>query len=222
MSLKGLWAALMRLLFPPRCMFCDSRLPSGVEEVCEQCRKKIVLSNAPSLHEKGAFYASATAAMVYEGDVRKALHRFKFQGRQTYAPAMARMMAYAVETKIDAAPEIVTHVPTNRHNLRVRGYDHARLLAEELARRRELPYVHALRKTRRTKPMFGLHPAERRANVLGAFEVCCDPARIKGKIVLLVDDILTTGSTMSECARMLRSAGAAEVYGVAFASPKHQ
>ena len=210
---------LLRLLFPPRCMFCGALLPRGVEEVCEDCRRAVLLSEAPPKSGKGMFYAQAVAALPYDGAVRKAIQRFKFSGRQSYARPLARMMAHALETRMPAAFDVVSFVPTNAHNLRVRGYDHAELLARELAAFTGKPYLAALKKTRRTRPMFDLKPAERRANVLGAFTLACPPALVQGKVVLLADDVLTTGATVSECARTLLEAGAERVYAVAAAAP---
>ena len=212
-------AELLRLLFPPRCLFCGALLPRGTEEVCEDCRRTVLLSADPPRAEKGAFYAQAVAALPYEGAVRKAVHAFKFRGRQSSARPLARLMAHALRTRMDAPFDVITHVPTNERNLRRRGYDHAELLARELAGFTGKPAVPLLKKTRRTEAMFGLKPAERRANVLGAFVFCGDPALVRGKTVLLADDVLTTGATMSECARVLREAGAARVYGVAAAAP---
>ena len=80
-------------------------------------------------------------------------------------------------------------------------------MARELGNHLTLPVLETLKKNRRTKPMFGLTPSQRRANILGALKVCCSPDKILGKRVLLVDDVITSGATLSECARMLKEAG---------------
>ena len=84
----------------------------------------------------------------------------------------------------------------------------------------ELPLQETMCKTRKTKAMFGLEPAERRANILGAIGLTCDPEQLRGKHILLVEDIVTTGATLSECARTLLDAGAAEVLCAAVAATR--
>lgn len=210
---------ILRMLFPPKCMFCGALLPRGTEEICVKCRDEIVLCAAAHKTEKGAFLTKVVTALPYEDKVRKAVQRFKFQGRQSYARPLARILSYAVNKKLGAPYDLITFVPTNARNLRRRGYNHAELLARELAGFSDTPCAETLRKTRRTKPMYGLKPAERRANALGAFTRCCPESLIRGKTILLVDDVFTTGATMSECARMLREGGANCVYGAAAAAP---
>ena len=108
--------------------------------------------------------------------------------------------------------EIIVPVPTDPARLRRRGYNQAELLARELAKLLDKPCLPLLEKTRETRPMHGLRPEERRANVLGAYRLCCEGKLVAGKRILLCDDILTTGSTLSECARMLKMDGAAGVF----------
>lgn len=210
---------LFRLIFPLKCMFCGALLPRGTEEICTQCREKILLSTAPPRIEKGAFYEKAVAALVYEGAVRNAIHRFKFSGKQNYARPLARILFYVLDKKLSEPYDIITFVPSNVRNLRKRGYNQAELLARELACFAGKPCIETLKKTRRTKPMFGLKPAQRRANALGAFALCDVNLPIKGHNILLVDDVLTTGATLSECARILREGGADKVFGAAAATP---
>ena len=98
------------------------------------------------------------------------------------------------------------------------GYEQAQKIARPLAEELELPLEPLLEKRRNTRPMYRLKAAQRRANVLGAFGVVPGKeALVRARRVLVVDDVLTTGSTLSECARVLREAGAREVYGAAFA-----
>lgn len=202
---------LLELFFPPKCMLCGSLLREETE-ICSQCREKVLLNTAPPRVDKGAFFDKAAAGLWYETQVRKAVHGLKYREKQNYARPLARVMAYAWEHKLGETADCVTFVPTNSSTLRSRGYNQAQLLAEELAKMLNLPCVPMLEKTRETQPMHGLRPEERRANVLGAYRVCCLPETVQGKRVLLADDILTTGSTLSECARMLKMAGADKVF----------
>ncbi len=208
---------LLEVLFPPKCMLCRGLLREN-EEICPQCREKVLLNTAPPKLEKGAFFDLAAAGLWYEGDVRRAIHGMKYSEKQHYAIPLARVMVYAYQHKIGQEADLIAFVPTNRQTLRARGYDQAQLLAEALAPMLGLPWMRALEKTRDTAPMHGLKADARRANVLGAYRLCCEESLIRDKNILLVDDILTTGSTLSECARMLKTAGAAHVYGLCAAA----
>ena len=210
---------LLKLLFPPKCMLCGKVLGEE-EEICPSCREKVLLNTAPPRVEKGAFFDKAAAGLWYEGDVRKALHGLKYHEKQSYARPLARVMAYAVRHKLEEEVDLITFVTTNAATLRERGYNQAELLARELAKMLDKPCLPTLEKVRETRPMHGLRPEERRANVLGAYRLCCPETAVAGKRILVADDILTTGSTLSECARMLKTAGASRVLCVCAAAAR--
>ncbi len=192
-------------------MFCQKLVGKTEQEICHDCRAKILLNSALPKPPQGAFYDASIAAMRYDGQVREALHRFKFLGAQSYAVPLGRIMAYTLQNS-DYEGDLLTYVAGSRKNMRKRGYNQAHLLARQVAKFTHLPMVDTLKKTRKTIPMFGLRPEQRRANVLGAFTLSCTPEKVSGKRVILVDDIITTGSTASECARVLKQAGALSVY----------
>lgn len=202
---------LIRLLFPPKCMLCGELLGEE-EEICCTCRQKVRLNTAPPVIRKGAMFDSAAAGLWYEDDVRKALHGLKYREKQNYARPLARVMAYAWQHKIGEEVDWITFVPTNPSTLRNRGYNQAQLLAEELSKLLDVPCISMLEKVRETKAMHGLRPEERRGNVLGAYCLCCDTSQVQGRRILLADDIFTTGSTLSECARVLKNAGGDKVF----------
>lgn len=209
---------LLSLLFPPRCAFCGAFLRRGQTEVCARCMQEIRFVSS-GCAKAPMFVDRCVGALAYKDRVRLAVHRFKFRGRQSAAPAFGRLVAHQVQAHMDEPFDFVTWVPTSERNIRRRGYDHARLLAEETARRLGLAARQTLRRVRHTRPMYGLGAAERRANVLDAFRAQ-DESMVKGARILLVDDILTTGSTLSECARVLREAGAVRVCGAVLAVTK--
>lgn len=202
---------LLEWLFPPKCMLCGKVLGDD-QEICMDCRQKVLLNTAPPRLDKGAFFEKAAAGLWYEKDVRKAVQGLKYREKQSYARPLARVMAYAYEHKLGEAVDCITFVPTNPSTLRERGYNQAELLARELAGFVDKPCLPMLEKTRETRPMHGLRPEERRANVLGAYRLCCDASQVSGKRILLADDILTTGATLSECARTLKMAGGDKVF----------
>ena len=116
--------------------------------------------------------------------------------------------------------DLVTFAPTNPGTQRRRGYNQAELLARAVAQRLALPCVPTLKKNRATQAMHGLTPAQRRDNVRDAYVLTVPGEVLLGKRVLLVDDILTTGATLSECGRALKAGGAAFVAGLCAASPR--
>ena len=129
-----------------------------------------------------------------------------------------RMAQSAIPRELVSAPYLIVPIPTTRRRARTRGYNQARLLAEVLADRVDMPLVDALERRHGGPTQVGLHPAERRANVKRAFTVRADArTTLTGARVLLVDDVLTTGSTAIEAARPLVQAGATQVFLSTFA-----
>lgn len=204
------WA--LDLLYPPKCTFCHRLLEPDEREgrICRRCRAALEIQQDPL---RGEFFNRGVYCFPYRGYVRKSIHRFKFGGRKEYAAVYAGLLLERIrEDREICGADLITHVPTNRQNLRRRGYDHAALLAGHLAGELGIPAVTCLRRTRKTKAMYGLRPHERRANILGAIEICCPAEQIAGKTVILTDDIFTTGATAGECSRVLRMAGAGKVF----------
>ena len=135
-----------------------------------------------------------------------------------YDQQLKELLAQCAAEHFSGEFDTVTWVPVSPRRLRQRGYDQARLLAEEAARVLEVPALPLLSKTRDTPPQSGLEEAgQRRANVLGVYRA---PDAAAGLRVLLADDVVTTGSTLSECARTLLTAGAAELVCVTLAQAR--
>ena len=129
-----------------------------------------------------------------------------------------RMAQSAIPHELSSGRYLIVPIPTTRRRARTRGYNQARLLAEAIAGRIDMPLVDALGRRQGGPTQVGLHPAERRANVRRAFTVRAEArATLKGARVLLVDDVLTTGSTAMEAARPLVQAGATQVFLSTFA-----
>lgn len=166
------------------------------------------------------FLDSFTAVWYYEGDVRRSLLRFKFRRATHLAPKYAGMLA--TKLRQQGPFDLLAWVPvSNRRRFR-RGYDQCELLARALGQELGIPHQKVLYKHRHTPPQSTIHsPEERRANVLGAFQVC-KGVDLRGKRVLLLDDIRTTGATLHECARVLCTAGAKEVHGAAIAAVRNR
>lgn len=156
-------------------------------------------------------FAACVAGGLYEGLLAELIHGLKYRGKAHLAVEMARLIAAeAAGRRQVRLVDALVYVPMTRRAERERGYNHAALVAGELAALWRVPVCHALVKTRETGSQVGLPGAERRRNVRGAFA----PARgvdLGGARVGLVDDVMTTGATADECAKALAAAGAAAV-----------
>ena len=205
---------LLDLFYPPRCAFCRRLLREKEKGVCRFCRRTY---ENRCIRRELAHCSCCVAPLSYEGAVRDSLLRYKFRGVAAYGAAYADFLSKCIdESQISC--DIITWVPLSRRRLRKRGYDQARILAEETAKRLNLPCEKLLEKRVDTKPQSGIRDAEsRRKNAKGVY-VCCAPSRAEGKHILLIDDIVTTGATLSECAAMLKQAGCAAVVAAAAAS----
>lgn len=158
----------------------------------------------------------------YKEDVSESIRRFKFRSARHYAISYGRFLSAKIEEDFSGEYDLITWVPVSLARKLRRGYDQSRLLAEAAARELSQEAIPLLKKIRDNQPQSGIpSAAQRRANVQGVYQVI-DPQKIRGKRILLVDDVITTGATMSECAKILLIAGAKEVSCIALASAMHQ
>ena len=206
---------VLEWLFPAKCILCRGVLEKDETDLCRSCR--IDQSEYPYGRKKVPHITDLTAVWRYEGQVRKSLHRYKFGNARHYAAPYGRLMAMRISRDLPRA-DVVTWVPVSAKRLRRRGYDQAELLARAAAPELELACEQLLEKFRDNRANSSLKdPAHRRANVLGVYRAVRQED-IRGKRILLLDDIVTTGATASECARVLLTAGAKEVYFAAMAA----
>ena len=158
-------------------------------------------------------FDAAYAPFAYEDGLRKLIQVFKYQGVTALAGPLGARLAEVLPRHEN--PTVVVAMPMHWLRRLARGYNQADLLAREVARHTGLPLARPLRR-RRSEPQAGKSSAQRRRNVQGKFQVV-RPAAVRGRHVLLIDDVLTTGATASACARALKRAGAARVTLLALA-----
>ena len=184
------------------CATCGIPLQATDAETCASC-----LARPPRI-------ARSRAAVAYGELPRSLAIRLKYGRKVAIARTMARYMAPLVSRADDA---VLVPVPRHRARLWQRGFNQSALVARELARRLSLPSdATSLRRVKRTPPLKGMSPLQRRKTVAGAFRVP-DKSAVAGKTIILVDDVLTTGSTAEACARALKQAGAARVELISWA-----
>ena len=213
---QGFLKNFKNFLWPGRCVFCQRVIPEG-RQVCPACEKKNSSAGLRYYIFNGSQSRCFACLSVYPftSSVRQAIYRFKFRDKPGYAAFFGKQMAEVVEN-FEKAEEFdaVTCVPLSLKRQRERGYNQSQLLAEEMAAALSLPYEPTLVKVKENREQHKLKAGERKGNVLGVYSVIGNPA---GKRYLLVDDIITTGNTVSECGRMLKRAGAKQVVCVSAA-----
>lgn len=219
--MTGFCELLLDVLFPPKCPFCRRLLERTEKEdgLCALCRKVL-----PRTHEEGKQHFDGVEECIsplwYREEVRESVHRYKFSGRSAYAGVYARLMAESISEYMEGGWDVITWTPLSKKRLRERGYDQAKLLAEELAKELNAPVLPLLTREFHTKAQSSLKDASaRRANVAGVYRAV-NTEELAGKRVLLVDDVVTTGATLNECAVTLLAAGGAEVRAVTLARGK--
>ena len=224
--------AVLDLCFPPACLGCATRLlDSGGPLFCATCLAAIELIREPLCPGCGRgftkaagtnhlcsrclktprHFSTARAVVYYDEPVAGVLHGFKYHGKTCGLASLGFLKQALPELDALADVDLIIPVPLHVKRLRQRGFNQALELARVLFpahRARIDPLV--LARCRWTVPQTGLSGKARRQNLASAFRVN-RPARVAGKTVLLVDDIFTTGTTLNECARVLRLAGALEV-----------
>lgn len=221
--------SLFELLYPPRCAACAAFLPEGARGAfcgacaaalepmpawaCPRCAELLrptIHGRCPACARRRPAFDGARAGWLYGGPLLEAVHALKYGRAAWLARPLGRMLAEAVPLD-PARVDLVVPVPLHPRRLRDRGFDQAERLAVEVARRLGRPLrPEVLRRVRSTPPQAARDRAGRAANVAGAFRAR-RAAALRGRRVLLVDDVLTTGATASAAARALRDAGAARV-----------
>jgi ComF family protein len=202
-KLKRLTDLILNLIFPPKCCVCGT---IGDDSFCPKCVSQIKFM---------PYTGRATASVaVYEGTIKKAIKKFKFNKKKRLAQPLAKIM-------LDNLPfkdfDIIIPVPLHKIRSKGRGFNQSELLAKDISDFHKVPVLtDILVRVKNTVPQFELKKGERLKNIKGAFAVT-DPDIIRRKNILLIDDIMTTGATTNECAKILFAAGAKRVFVYALA-----
>ena len=217
---------LLELLYPPTCVACGEVLEAP-SLLCEPCELQVAppprpccprcaepLFNGRSLCARCVArpppFTETFAPFLHEGPIAKAIHRFKYEDHPELAPRLAALVLQRAAEGLDLRekPTLVA-IPLHRRRLRTRGFDQAELLAREMAQRAQLPYLaEGLLRHRETRRQVGLSESAREENLAQAFTA---RPSVRGRTLLLVDDVFTTGATARAAATALLAAGAAKV-----------
>jgi ComF family protein len=239
-AVKAASSSLFSILFPSDCRICSAPLTNiaSLPAVCEPCLGKIVPLDGPlcrlcgeklfhnvAENEEGALcgicrraeprFRRAVAYGAYEGELRDLIHLFKYKGIRPAGKLLGALLNQAVIAMELPDSFIVIPVPLWSGKRNSRGFNQAESIARTFMSFQTSGSIQLetsiLVKTRETASQTGLTRHQRRANVRGAFAVL-KPENAKGRSILIVDDVMTTGTTAGECARVLRRAGAKEVF----------
>lgn len=227
-----LWTGL-DLFFPPTCggcakpgsrwcEECRQRVPYLSEPFCEVCGIPIDRTGlCPDCQRARPRYHVLRSWSAFDVPIRNALHRLKYRRDIGLGDALAAQLSEYV-SMLGWPVELIVPVPLGRRRLQERGYNQVGLIARPLSLAMGIAYSSdALVRVKETRSQVGLTKTERRENVSGAFSA--RPRRVKGRVVLLMDDVATTGSTLSSCAEAFYAAGARDVFAftVSRALPRH-
>jgi ComF family protein len=231
-------------IFPLRCAGCRTFYPNLF---CESCHKTLQPIRAPFCRRCGTPfdplahaaaecadcranryhgappYAALRSAYAFAGALRPAVYNFKYRGKTALSEPLSAILEYALQSDSTLQHQnFAALVPVPLHPWRHwrRGYNQSALLAEHLGRKIGVPALELLQRTRRTPSQVGLTEKQRLENVRGAFAINHRLMSQFGNqtgVVLLIDDVCTTGATLAECARVLQSAGVAQVFGLTLA-----
>lgn len=215
---------LLKLIFPPKCIFCGRILSTEADiDICGCCSRIIpffkdspVKTSCKPL-QGGCDYVICTCH--YSGIVKDSLIRFKFFNKPGYYRTFAKLMSEKIKKMTNFRNfDIIVSVPLYKDKESIRGYNQSLLISKQLSKEIGVPEDSSLLvRVRNTGSQSLLPKSSRHLNVKNAFRVN-NAHEVKGKKVLLVDDILTTGSTLNECSRVLKEAGARMVVGAVIAT----
>ncbi len=227
---------VLDFIYPPACPACQVGLPRGIPlgTFCDLCHPAIVPLtrpfcqtcaepyqgniqgdfSCPNCHDVAFAFDFVAAAGLSRGPLRETIHQYKYQQRLALRWPLAQLMVQTLarDERLAGLPWLLVPVPLHHRRFRERGYNQSAELAIIISRETGLPYLPALRRIRYTTAQAMLDRRTRRQNLAGAFLVPPRQAQaLAGQRILLIDDVFTTGSTASECAHALKTAGAKQV-----------
>lgn len=210
---------LLDWIYPVKCPFCGRLTDRYDVFVCKDCIKTLPHAKDTASEQKFPNIQLCISPLYYEGDVRESIHRYKFGGKSAYGRVYADFIGKAIDEK-GISCDYITWVPLSSKRYRKRGYNQSKVIADYLARRNGFHKKPLIKKIRNNPAQSGTGGREaRKANVTGVYEAI-NTELIRGKTVLIIDDVVTTGATLSECAGVLKKAGAKNIYAATLARHK--
>ncbi len=216
---RALAGGLLDLIYPPCCPGCAARLSYPQDPLCPRCLAGLERAEPAAVRERlDCLPAAGSFASIYAlwrfdraGVLQEVLHTLKYRNRPHHGRVLGRLLGQAYREAGHVTPDVMLPVPLHRTRRLARGYNQSELLAQGMTHVLKCPVrIHLLRRDRPTRSQTTLSRPERWTNVDGAFAV--PAAAFEGRVVLLVDDVLTTGATVTAAAHALHDAGAQSVH----------
>ena len=217
--LHNIYRFIINIVYPNICPYCNKIIDYD-EDFCHECKESIVIYDGEYKIDYADEYVSYC---YYKGKVRNAIRRFKYEpcGNSYYAFAFNIVQALYLRELAEEI-DMVVYIPMTRRDERRRGYNQTRLIAKEIHYLLNIPCVNVLVKNRTTKNQKSLNKTDRKSNLDGAFSIRNKKYSFDDKCILIIDDVCTTGSTLSEAAKILKAAGAQKVIAATFAKTKRE
>lgn len=216
---------ILSIFFPNRCIFCgeltdiqqdmccqcEDELPWIDGEICNDCGVEKSKCTCKGRH--GQYYERIVAPLYYEGNAKRCIHDFKFRDYKNNSRQLSKLMADTLKNRLsDTQIDYITYIPMTENKAKKRGYNQSRLLAKSVADLLDIEFSdEMLIKLYETKSQHDCKSVLRKGNLLGVFDVN-SKYNIEGKSVLIIDDVKTSGNTLSECGKMLYLYGADHVF----------
>ena len=211
--------SFLNIVYPLRCASCSTALDFRNEwGVCKPCLARVRPCPEPVKNAQTANFDRASIAYLFDGPLKEIVHSFKYKNRVSLGRILSKLLIdfLADNASVMDGVDIITFVPLRKKRLRQREFNQSKILALAISKRFAVPVMDTLEKTKDTGFQSELKRDERLANLKGAFRIRTS-TRVEGLTALLVDDVMTTGSTLNECAGALKDAGARQVRALALA-----
>ncbi len=227
--MAGLFHTLLDILNPCRCASCGKTVSYSQNFLCSPCIDGIpplpdvcAVCSVPLDGEtcricgnRAVYFDRHVTVSAYTGNIMRAVRNFKFRGLRRLAVPMGDLAAGELRSR-GTSFDLVTCIPMSRKKKQARGYNQSELIGRHIARSFGKPFVHLLKEGRRSGVQKNLSLNDRFINAIDRYEVTGGP-KAAGKRILIVDDVFTTGATLNECSRILKSAGSGAIYGITLA-----
>lgn len=212
------WTTLLDIIYPPKCPACKTPVHEQ-GAWCQICLAKILSVRQINMIEHNlTALNSCRVVCEYTGGLKRIIHDMKFRHEQRYGIYLRWLIKQNINIKYFPHIDYVIPVPLHIARLKERGYNQTEAIFKDWAKAEKMSWrPELLERTRHTIPQWELKMTERRQNMKNAF-IITKPEMVKNKHIIIVDDIITTGITLDECAKVLKKAGAASVHGLAVAS----
>ncbi len=213
-NVKNILSKIIDIIYPPKCIICGKKVNNNSEKyICEDCEKSFKSYKVDTEFKDEDGRVIGKGLYRYDGAIRFIIQKYKYKKEKKLANVLADLVFDDVKEFLDKHHvNMIIPVPCHKARLKERGFNQVELIANILGKKLNKSVRNDLiKRTKNTIPQNGLTKSERKANVLGAFEIL-DKNEIKGKDILIIDDIYTTGCTVEECTKILLEHNTRKVY----------